>query len=332
MQKIALSIIGISVFLTACVPQRKLDELQVKYDNCQKSKKDCGDSLMSSTVGLNAMNSQNSKLKLNVKKLQDDSLECYTSLERTQKLYKQSEETSQKIINNNRYENEKLSTDLNKKNEDLKAKELELNDKEAKLMMSQNNNRDLAANLALTETNLKKRESRVAELEAILRAKDSAVRALKDKITKALLGFQNQGLTVETRNGKVYVSMDEKLLFKSGSTTVDPKGEAALLELSKALNQNNEVSILVEGHTDNVPMKGNPSIKDNLDLSVLRATSITRILTTKGAVLATRITSAGRGENFPIDAANTPEARAKNRRTEIILTPKLDELLSILGN
>lgn len=332
MKKISISILTVSIFLNACVPQRKLDELQVKYDDCQKNKKNCNDSLLFSTVGLNALTNQNSKLKLAVKKMQDDSLECYTSLERTQKLYKQSEEISQKIINNNRYENEKLSTDLNKKNEDLKAKELELNEKEAKLMMSQNNNRDLASNLALAETNLKKREARVAELETILRAKDSAVRALKDKISKALLGFANQGLTVETRNGKVYVSMDEKLLFKSGSTNVDTKGESALLELAKALNQNNDVSILVEGHTDNVPMKGSPIIKDNLDLSVLRATSITRILTTKGAVLATRITSAGRGEFFPVDIANTQEARAKNRRTEIILTPKLDELLSILGN
>jgi chemotaxis protein MotB len=157
------------------------------------------------------------------------------------------------------------------------------------------------------------------------------VNALKASIQKALLGFKNQGLTVEVRNGKVYVSMEEKLLFKSGSIEVDPKGQQALLELAKALNQNKEVSILVEGHTDNVPMKS-PTIKDNLDLSVLRATSISRILTSKGAVDPKRVMSAGRGEHFPIDPADTPEARAKNRRTEIILTPKLDELLSILGN
>ena len=125
--------------------------------------------------------------------------------------------------------------------------------------------------------------------------------------------------------------MEEKLLFKSGSIAVDPKGEQALLALAKALNANNDVSILVEGHTDNVPMKS-PTIKDNLDLSVLRATSIARILTTVGSVDPRRVTSAGRGESFPIDPANTSEARAKNRRTEIILTPKLDELLSILSS
>jgi len=320
------------VLLVACVPARKLEELQVKFDDCVKSKTNCENDLLTNQVTTNALKDENGKLKTSIKKLQEDSLECYTALDRTNKLYQQSETTSQKIIDNNRYENEKLTADLNKKTEDLKQKELELNNKEAKLMEAQSKNRDLSSNLAQTEANLKIREKRVAELEAILRAKDSAVNALKDKITKALLGFQNQGLTVVTKNGKVYVSMEEKLLFKSGSTVVDPKGESALLELAKALNQNNDVSILVEGHTDNVPMKASTAIKDNLDLSVLRATSITRILTTKGGVLATRITSAGRGEHFPIDSANTPEARAKNRRTEIILTPKLDELLSILGN
>jgi chemotaxis protein MotB len=328
---IPFKIIAASAFLLACVPQRKLDELQVKYDDCQKTKQECSTQLASSQADLDLVKENSNKLKTHILNLQADSLECFTALERTQKLYAQSETTSQKIIDNSRYENERLSTDLNAKNEALKNKEKELNDKEASLMLAQNKNRDLSSSLASTEANLKKREQRVAELESILKAKDSAVNALKASIQKALLGFQNQGLTVETRNGKVYVSMEEKLLFKSGSITVDPKGESALLELAKALNQNKDVSILVEGHTDNVPMKST-TIKDNLDLSVLRATSIARILTTTGSVDPKRVTSAGRGEHFPIDVANTPEARAKNRRTEIILTPKLDELLNILNN
>ena len=308
----------------ACVPQRKVDELQAKYDDCQKMKIECNDQLKTAGTNLEACNENNNALKTRMLGLQADSLECYTSLERTRKLYEQSESTAQKIIDNNRYENSRLTTDLNAKNEALKNKERELNEKEASLMMAQNKNRELSSNLAT-------REKRVAELEAILRAKDSAAMALKAIVQKALLGFQNQGLTVETRNGKVYVSMEEKLLFKSGSIAVDPKGQSALLELAKALNLNPDVSILVEGHTDNVPMKST-TIKDNLDLSVLRATSIARILTTEGAVDPRRVTSAGRGESFPIDTANTPEARAKNRRTEIILTPKLDELLSILNS
>ncbi len=317
--------------LSACVPQRKLDDLQAKYDDCQKSKTECNTNLANAQNGLKVCEETNKALQTRIVSLEADSIECFTALERTQKLYQQSEQTSQKIIDNNRYENEKLATELNAKNEALKNKERELNEKEASLINAQNKNRDLSASLTATEASLKAREKRVAELEAILKAKDSAVNALKASIQKALLGFQNQGLSVEVRNGKVYVSMEEKLLFKSGSIVVDPKGQQALLELSKALNQNKDVSILVEGHTDNVPMKSS-TIKDNLDLSVLRATSISRILTTQGGVDPKRVMSAGRGEAFPIDPADTPEARAKNRRTEIILTPKLDELLSILSN
>lgn len=330
MKKMPVKVVVVCLALAACVPQRKMDELQSKYDACQKAKSDCDNNLVSANTQLNSCNEKNTQMKAKITELREDSLECFTDLEKLKKLRQQNEELSEKIINNSRYENEKLSKELNDKNEALKQKETELNDKEARLMESQNKNRDLSASLNETAENLKKREARVAELEAILRAKDSAVQALKEKVQKALLGFQNKGLTVETRNGKVYVSMEEKLLFKSGSITVDATGENALLELAKALNQNNDVSILVEGHTDDVPMKS-ATIKDNLDLSVLRATSITRILTTKGLVDPKRITSAGRGEYFPIDASKTPEARAKNRRTEIILTPKLDELLSILG-
>lgn len=319
-----IKILTASCLIMACVPQRKLDDLQAKYDTCVNSKNECTTQLGIANSNLDSCNYKFNVLNTRMLGLQADSLECFTALARTRKLYEQSEETAQKIIDNNRYENTRLSTDLNAKNEALKNKEKELNEKEASLMMAQNKNRELSSNLMT-------REKRVAELEAILKAKDSAVMALKAIVQKALLGFANQGLTIETRNGKVYVSMDEKLLFKSGSIAVDPKGEQAILELAKALNANPDVSILVEGHTDNVPMKSS-TIKDNLDLSVLRATSIARILTTLGAVDPRRVTSAGRGEYFPIDTADTPEARAKNRRTEIILTPKLDELLKILSS
>lgn len=320
-----------AILFTACVPQRKLDDLQKLYDNCLQSQSLIADSLKTAKTSLDNCNVSKLSLQARVIGLQADSLECFTEFERTKKLYEQSEQTSQKIIDNNRYENEKLSAELNAKNEALKNKEKELNDKEASLMASQNKNRELSSNLAATEADLKTREKRVKELEAILKAKDSAVNALKATVQKALLGFQNQGLTVETRNGKVYVSMEEKLMFKSGSIDVDSKGVQALLELAKALNLNNDVSILVEGHTDNVPMRS-PTIKDNLDLSVLRATSIARILIMQGNVDPKRITSAGRGENYPVASNDSPEGRAKNRRTEIILTPKLDELFQILGN
>lgn len=317
--------LGCSLLLCACVPQKKFDELQARYDVSERAKADCDSNLSLSANNLNSCYDINSKLKTRIVEMTEDSTECARQVEIMKMAHQQDEEFSKKIIANNRTENANLLLELNNKNEALKQKELELSEKEARLMEAQNRNRDLSASLAV-------REARVVELEKILRSKDSSVLALREKIQKALLGYQNKGLTVETRNGKVYVSMEEKLLFKSGSINVDMGGENALLELAKALNQDNEISILVEGHTDNVPMNENSSIKDNLDLSAMRATSITRILTTKGMVDPKRITSAGRGEYFPIDQANTPEARAKNRRTEIILTPRLDELLTILGS
>ena len=160
--------------------------------------------------------------------------------------------------------------------------------------------------------------------------KDSIMNALKNTVSNALLGFEGQGLTVTQRNGKVYVSLEEKLLFTSGSTSVDPNGVRALRQLAAVLATNDDISIMIEGHTDDVPFRKGSSIKDNWDLSVMRATSIVRILMSAADIDAERITVAGRGEYLPIDPGDNPEARRKNRRTEIILSPNLDELYKIL--
>lgn len=177
---------------------------------------------------------------------------------------------------------------------------------------------------------LKAREQRLAELQRILDEKERAVTNLRNKVTNALLGFNDKDLSINVRNGKVYVSLAEQLLFNSGSTKVDPKGEDALRKLASVLKDNKDVNVLVEGHTDDVPVaKGTVGMQDNWDLSVLRATEITRILTNAG-VDPTRVTPSGRSRYVPLDDAKTKEARQKNRRTEIILTPKLDELFQIL--
>ncbi len=177
---------------------------------------------------------------------------------------------------------------------------------------------------------LKAREQRLAELQRILDEKERAVTNLRNKVSNALLGFNDKDLTINVRNGKVYVSLAEQLLFNSGSTKVDPKGEEALRKLASVLKDNQDVNVLIEGHTDDVPIaKGTVGMTDNWDLSVLRATEITRILTNAG-VNPTRVTPSGRSKYIPLDEAKTKEARQKNRRTEIILTPKLDELFQIL--
>jgi chemotaxis protein MotB len=178
---------------------------------------------------------------------------------------------------------------------------------------------------------LKARSKRINDLESVLARKDSAVLALKNNIANALLGFVDQGLTVEQKNGKVYVSLEEQLLFKSGSWVVDAKGKEALIKLGKVLQTQPEVGILVEGHTDNVPYGGNGNVKDNWDLSVKRATSIVKLLMKNSEINPTQLTAAGRSEYLPLDSADSKEAKAKNRRTEIIISPKLNELFKILG-
>jgi chemotaxis protein MotB len=180
------------------------------------------------------------------------------------------------------------------------------------------------------EEAIKIKEDRVNELENVLAAKDSAMKELRNKVSDALLGFQDNGLSVSMKNGKVYVSLEERLLFESGSTVVDAKGVDALKKLAKVLEKEVDISVLIEGHTDNVPIKS-ATIKDNWDLSVLRATSILRIIASNSKVDPKRLTAAGRGEFLPIDKANTPDARKKNRRTEIILTPNLDELFQLIN-
>ncbi|HEY8936995.1 MAG TPA: OmpA family protein, partial [Cyclobacteriaceae bacterium] len=179
-------------------------------------------------------------------------------------------------------------------------------------------------------TSLAEREKKVTELEQILANKDKAVQDLKNKITNALLNFKENDLTVKVKNGKVYVSLAEQLLFGSGSIDVDAKGVTALQQLAKALKDQKDINITVEGHTDNVPIsKRSQYMNDNWDLSVMRATSIAKILT-KAGVPSTQITASGKGEFSPLAPNDTPQNKQKNRRTEIIVTPNLDELFKIL--
>lgn len=185
-----------------------------------------------------------------------------------------------------------------------------------------------------TQNQLRDRSQRVEELEQLLKAREESISAIRRKVSDALLGFDGKGLSISTRDGKVYVSMDDKLLFRSGSFEIDPKGEGAtaVKELSTVLAQNPDINVLVEGHTDDVPYKGAGQLKDNLDLSAKRATTVVRLLLSDKGIDPSRITAAGRGESLPIDTGKNAEARAKNRRTEIILTPKLDELMQLMDN
>lgn len=177
---------------------------------------------------------------------------------------------------------------------------------------------------------LQEREARLKEVEEILRKRDEATNALKNKLQQALLGFQKSGLSVDIRNGNVYVSLTDKLLFNTGSIVIDEKGKQALQELAKVLKTQPDINISVEGHTDNQRVNNLGQIKDNWDLSVLRATSVVRYLTDEQKIENTRITATGKGEYQPLAQGSTPEIRSRNRRIEIVLSPKLDELYNLI--
>ena len=185
------------------------------------------------------------------------------------------------------------------------------------------------AELDAKEELLKNREERLKMLEEIIKKQDDLMNALSDRVKQALMGFDADELSVEMRDGKVYVSMSDKLLFKSASATVEPKGVEALKKIAEVMIKNTDINLAIEGHTDSLAISTN-RFKDNWDLSVARSVSVVRLLTDNG-LDPQRVTAAGKGEFTPIGDNKTKEGRAKNRRTEIVLTPKLNELIQLLG-
>jgi chemotaxis protein MotB len=301
MKTIFLYSICIFLLSSCVVSKKKFDEEVANREKLQKSLNDCN-----KNVGI---------LKADTTKLGNalrEALRKYTSSDKSNK------ELSAKI-----------------KELDEKYKDLEKHSK-AKISSTQQNNDELSkeilkkqAELEEKERLLAEREAVVKELQEIIKRKEEAAKALLDKIKGALSSFNSDELSVELKNGLVYVSMSDKLLFKSGKIDVDSKGKEALGKLAAELNKNTDIQIAIEGHTDNVPIK-TAQFSDNWDLSVMRANSILRILSKDYQVDAKRLTPAGKGEFFPKADNATPEGRSKNRRTEIVLSPKLDELYKIL--
>lgn len=212
------------------------------------------------------------------------------------------------------------------KNKDLEKKKkelLELNQSELEKL-----NTELKSKIALLEAS----KATITELQDAIDKQKEASELLMAKIKAALTSFTSDELTVEMKDGKIYVSLSEKLLFKSGSATVDKKGKEALAKVGEVLAKQKDIDIVIEGHTDNVPLKGGDVIKDNWDLSVLRATAIVRILTVDYGVDPKQVIPSGRAANFPVAENTSTEGKAKNRRTEIILSPKISELMKIIEN
>jgi len=323
-------VVIISGLIFSCVPSRKYEELNAKYKTCTDENASLKNSNKELEEKSNEMSVSIEQMKKAIASLESDTTVMGTSLrlmttnyDNINKTYQLLLDKNNELLSGNKTTTEKLMKDLQKTQEELQSKEDALRTLEGSLTAKEEKLKKLTAEL-------ESREKRVNELEAMISRKDSLVTALKNKVKDALLGFENNGLTIEQKNGKVYVSMDESLLFSSGSYAVAAKGVDVLKKLAKVLEQNQEINILVEGHTDNVPLNGKGDIADNWDLSVKRATSVVKIITTNSTVNPKRLTAAGRSEYIPLDMTNTADGRKKNRRTEIILSPKLDELLQML--
>ena len=327
--KITYLILGLN-FLVACVPQRKYAELQKKYADLNAEKVKCDSINFIFNSDLKSLKEELANVKEEFSKLSSNYSEMETLYAKVKTAYEQLLETYEKRLASESLTKDELKKSLRELEDKLAKKELELNQKEANLIRKEEEVKKLNEVVIESENSLKEREEKVKELENLIKVKDESVANLKEALTKSLLGYKESGLTVTSKDGKVYVSVDEKLLFQSGKVDVDPNGKKALLKLCETLKNKSEFDIFVEGHTDNMPIK-TARFEDNWDLSVLRATAITRIMTMEGKIDSKKIIPSGRGENYPIDPADSKEARAKNRRIEIILAPSLNEIMSILN-
>jgi chemotaxis protein MotB len=318
------------LFLASCVPASEFSQLTDKSTSLQNERDDLMAENEHLTVANREMMAKIDQVETQRQQNIEDSIRIQTRVQELEqemaaleRKYADLESTHEALLRGNARETRRLLNELQTSQEDLANKERLLKELEASVAGQRQDVNRLTAELEA-------RNARLVEMERMLNEKDRVLDELRERVAEALLGFEGQGLSVTRRDGKVYVSMDEKLLFQSGSTVVDPNGVRALRQLSQVLARNPDISIMIEGHTDDVPFRKGSSIKDNWDLSVLRATSIVRILLEGSGIDPTRLTVAGRGEYLPVDPADTPEARRKNRRTEIILSPDLSEVFRIL--
>ena len=308
-KKISLSLLVLALS-TSCVSKKIYTDLENKYTDLKKENRSLTDENEALLKAKNKLESERetlqnelSKIKSERDKLTADQKALNEKIARLEDSYNALEKNS----------NDALQSNM-KKNRDLLA-ELEAKQKA----------------LSIEQERLSKNAQRLKELEDKIAANEASMRKLKETLSKALNGFEGKGLTVEQKNGKVYVSMENKLLFNSGSWAVSSEGKKAVVELGKVLGENPDIAVLIEGHTDNDPYGGSGPIADNWDLSTKRATAIVGILSENRTINKKNLTAAGRGEFSPIATNDTAEGKAKNRRIEIILTPRLDEIAEMLN-
>jgi chemotaxis protein MotB len=301
----SIFLVPIVVFLNSCAPVYKCGDSKPKKTpvTWSKNMKTVLNERHRLCANLAAREKENTELKNTISELKNKIAELSGQYDTLLKKNLELEGKYKNLIDENLSKTDQFNKALQAKSDELSRKELLLSE----------------------------REKALKEMQLTIARQDSITRRLNGILRNALLGFNSDELSVEIKNGKVYVSMSDKLLFKSGSTVVEDKGKEALKLLGEVLEKNQDIDILVEGHTDNVPIRTSV-YKDNWDLSVARATSIVRILSNDYKIAPTRMTASGKGEFFPKSDNETAEGRSRNRRTEIILSPKLDEIMQLLQN
>lgn len=320
MKRIIAGVLGV-LLVSSCVPAKKYNDLLVKEQKCSEEltrfKSDALDFKASSSdykVKYELLSTEVTALKNDTSALGQKHRTLMAKYDRLVVINEALETTYNKLQLTGANETASLTADLD-------AKMLELQQKESELY-------NLERALREKEALLEEREQRVLELEALIKRKDNAAAALKQKVTDALKSFKNKGLTIEERNGKIYVSLEAKLLFGSGSTSIEAGGKGALIELAKVLESEKDLEIIVEGHTDTDKIKKTTHPTSNWELSVLRSTAVIDIMIANSTINPKQLMAAGRSEFHPVDPAN----KAKNRRIEIIISPNLNELYEIISN
>ena len=329
---LSLIVILLSISVLSCVPASKYRELQnasrqnmMDRDDYKTENLTLSMQNRETATRIAALEAEMTRTKQDIALAEIERNKAREELNTISDRYYALQNAQEDLVRGNLTETKKLLAELQAAQDNLRQKE--------DIMRQLEHSMDLRK-ISLDELNLEleKKNARMAELEKVLDTQKKIVEDLKMKVSEALMGFENNGLTVTNRDGKVYLSLDEKLLFKAASWDIDANGRNALKKLAAVLERNPGIQITIEGHTDNVPYRpGSGNLSDNWDLSVKRATTVVRTLLEGSKINPSRLTASGRGEFVPVETGDTPEARQKNRRTEIILTPDLTELYNLIN-
>lgn len=318
--KLVCAFLIFSTLLISCVPIKKYEELQAKEQQCSDELAKYKNNALDYEASFKDVKTKYSKAEVELKELIEDTTVMHRDYKVLIAKYDKLAEINEVLENN--YDKLRLSgaRDVAALNADLETRRIELQKQEDALLKTRQD-------LQMKQQHIEEQQEELAQLNALIEQQEAATRLLKEKVARALKNFENQGLSVEERNGKIYVSLEAKLLFGSGSTTVENAGKSALIELAKVLEQEKELEIIVEGHTDTDKMAGSKHPKNNWELSVLRATSVIGIMTSNSEIGPQQLMAAGRSEFHPVD----PSDKSKNRRIEIIISPNLDELYNLIS-